>query len=100
VGSEHLAEGVEDVHWTHWDDARDVYGVDEDGWARQTWDNVGVQYGLGALHDGGITPEEFLDVNAYVGGWKHASEMVAEGCPFDETKCTGPASSIRGAHAR
>jgi len=29
-----LAEGTEDVDWTHWDDARDVYGVDEEGWAR------------------------------------------------------------------
>jgi hypothetical protein len=87
-GIEHLAEGVEDVVWTHWDDARDVYGVDADGWARQTWDNVGVQYGLQALRDGELTPEEFLDVNAHVGGWKHASEMVEPGCPFDLSKCT------------
>ena len=89
-GIEHLAEGVDDVVWTHWDDARDVYGVDDDGWARQTWDNVGVQYGLEALRDGELTPEEFLDVNAHVGGWKHASEMVETGCPFDRDKCTDP----------
>jgi hypothetical protein len=86
-----LAEGTAGVHWTHWDDAKDVYGVDEDGWARQTWDNVGVQYGLASLRDGGLTPEEFLDVNAYVGGWKHASEMVPEGCPYDPSKCANPA---------
>ena len=89
-GIGHLAEGVDDVVWTHWDDARDVYGVDADGWARQTWDNVGVQYGLRALRDGELTPEEFLDANAYVGGWKHASEMVEEGCPFDSSKCADP----------
>ena len=48
------------VHWTHWEDVRNVYGVGPDGYARQTWDNVGVQYGLKALTDGNITPAEFL----------------------------------------
>jgi hypothetical protein len=91
AGIQHLAEGIEGVHWTHWDDAKDVYGVDEDGWARQTWDNVGVQYGLASLRSGELTPPEFLDANAYVGGWKHASEMVPEGCPFDPSKCADPA---------
>ena len=79
------------VQWTHWADAREVYGVDERGWARQTWDNVGVQYGLRAVAAGEITPSEFLDLNAKVGGWKHASEMVPEGCPFVEAKCETPA---------
>jgi hypothetical protein len=31
-------------------------------------DNVGVQYGLGALQQGAITPEQFLDLNAKIGG--------------------------------
>ena len=44
------------VHWTHWEDVKNVYGVGPDGYARQTWDNVGVQYGLKALTDGNITP--------------------------------------------
>jgi hypothetical protein len=77
-----LAQGTDDVRWTHWDDARDVYGVDDDGWARQTWDNIGVQYGLAALQRGQVTPEEFLRLNALVGGWKHPSEMGEEGFPF------------------
>lgn len=77
-----LADGTDDVHWTHWDDARDVYGIDDDGWARVPWDNVGVQYGLEAVASGQLTPEEFLDLNAFVGGWKHPSEMVDEGWPF------------------
>ena len=77
-----LAQDADDVAWTHWDDARDVYGVDEDGWARQTWDNVGVQYGLEALQQGEITADEFLRLNTLVGGWKHASEMGEEGFPF------------------
>ncbi|MFI6322141.1 DUF6351 family protein [Nonomuraea sp. NPDC050556] len=75
--------GVKDtVQWTHWDDVRNVYGVGPDGYARSTWDNVGVQYGLKSLQNGTITPAEFLDVNAKVGSWKEARDMVQEGCPF------------------
>ncbi|TMR99269.1 DUF6351 family protein [Nonomuraea basaltis] len=80
--------GVKDtVQWTHWDDLRKVYGVDERGYARSTWDNVGVQYGLKALADGVITPAEFLDVNAKAGSWKEAADMVREGCPFVQPAC-------------
>jgi Tannase-like family of unknown function (DUF6351) len=70
------------VHWTHWEDLRNVYGVGPDGYARQTWDNVGVQYGLQALVDGRITMDEFLALNAQVGSWKDPGEMVQEGRPF------------------
>jgi Tannase-like family of unknown function (DUF6351) len=70
------------VHWTHWEDVKNVYGVGPDGYARQTWDNVGVQYGLKALTDGNITPAEFLRLNATVGSWKDPGEMVPEGPPF------------------
>ncbi|MEX2334885.1 MAG: DUF6351 family protein, partial [Pseudohongiella sp.] len=73
---------MNDVKWTHYDDLRNIYGVDERGWARVPWDNVGVQYGLQALREGVITDAEFLDLNAKVGGWKHPSEMVQEGYPF------------------
>jgi Tannase-like family of unknown function (DUF6351) len=71
------------THWTHWEDLRNIYGVDPDtGFARQTWDNVGVQYGLQALKDGHITPQEFLDVNAQVGSWRDPEDVVQEGQPF------------------
>src|SRR5918995_978164 len=70
------------VHWTHWEDVKNVYGVGPDGYARQTWDNVGVQYGLKALTDGNITPAEFLRLNATTGSWKDPGEMVQEGAPF------------------
>jgi hypothetical protein len=70
------------VHWTHWEDLRNVYGVGPDGYARQTWDNVGVQYGLQALRDGHITPQEFLSLNARAGSWKDPGQMVQEGRPF------------------
>jgi len=68
--------------WTHWDDLVNIYGTDESGYARVPWDNVGVQYGLQAVHDGKITPAQFLDLNANVGLWKASKDMVQEGCPF------------------
>ena len=70
------------VKWAHWEDARNVYGVRADGWARSPWDNVGVQYGLKALVDGHITPAEFVDLNAKAGSWKEQEDMVQEGQPF------------------
>jgi hypothetical protein len=38
------------------------------GFANRPLDNVGVQYGLNALADGLITPAQFADLNAKVGG--------------------------------
>ena len=74
------------VEWTHWNDAVNVYGRDPvTGFARSTWDNVGVQYGLQALRDGHLTPAEFLDLNATIGGWKPPEDMVQEGCPYVAT---------------
>ncbi|HEY1277196.1 MAG TPA: DUF6351 family protein [Thermoleophilaceae bacterium] len=81
------------VQWTHWDDLRNIYGVAPSGYARQTWDNVGVQYGLKALTDGNITPQEFLDLNAKVGSWKDPQDMVQEGQPFLPTGGFDPWSS-------
>jgi hypothetical protein len=79
------------VKWTHWDDLRNVYGVDADGYAKVPWDNVGVQYGLAALKAGNITPAEFLKLNATVGSWKEGKDMVQEACPFFPVPgCTTP----------
>ncbi len=78
------------VEWTHFADAVNSYGLRPDGYARRTWDNVGVQYGLQAVADGSISPEEFLHLNATVGSWKDQSEMVQEGCPFVEQLCEDP----------
>ena len=77
-----LEQGIEGVEWTHAADLVNIYGVDDDGFARRPWDNVGVQYGLEALRAGLITEEEFLELNAGVGGWKRTSEMGPEGFPF------------------
>jgi hypothetical protein len=81
------AEGITpeqqaEVEWTHFADLINIYGRAADGFARSTWDNVGVQYGLQALRDGNITPEEFLDLNFNVGSWVNEPEMIQEGCPF------------------
>lgn len=73
---------MDDVQWTHYHDLINIYGVDENGRVRIAWDNVGVQYGLNALVNGDITPEEFLHLNEKVGGWKHPADMVQEGYPY------------------
>ena len=70
------------IEWTHYNDVRQIYGEDDNGYGQRTWTNTGVQYGLTALHDGHISPEEFLDLNARIGGWKAAHEMVQEGQPY------------------
>ena len=86
------APGVDQgsVEWTHFADAVNVYGRAADGFAARTWDNVGVQYGLEAVRDGAITPEQFLDLNWNVGSWKNEPEMVQEGCPYISALCADP----------
>lgn len=70
------------IHWSHFDDLVNYFGVGADGYAQSYWDNIGVQYGLGAVATGEITPEEFLQLNAVIGGWKQEPDMVQEGAPF------------------
>lgn len=77
-----------DVKWTHWNDLANIYGSDRRGYAPNTIDNVGVQYGLAALARGRIDADEFLRINACVGGWKEQADFVAwdeKGDPFDAT---------------
>jgi hypothetical protein len=71
-------EIAEQVHWTHWDNLKNFYGVGEDGYANSTWDNVGVQYGLEALREGRISPQDFLHLNSSIGGWKDHREFEEE----------------------
>lgn len=71
------------TRFNYYEDLSDIFGVDaETGFARSTFDNVGVQYGLKALNQGNIDLDEFLLINAYVGGPKPPSEQVPEGFPF------------------
>ena len=73
---------IASTEWTHFADIVNIVGRGADGFARWYWDNVGVQYGLQSVASGMITPTEFLQVNAMVGGWKPQSAMVQEGYPF------------------
>ena len=66
------------VSWTYWDNLKRIFGTDEYGYALRTYDNVGVQYGLRALQRGQIDIDEFLTLNARIGGWKAAVEMAPE----------------------
>ena len=61
-----------------YDHSVNVYGKDPaTGFARRPIDNVGVQYGLAALNAGTITVDQFLDVNAAVGGYDVDGKFVA-----------------------
>jgi hypothetical protein len=82
------------TEWTHFGDAIQIYGTAADGFAASTWDNVGVQYGLGALVDGDVDVDEFLRLNAQAGSWKNELDMIQEGCPFFGP-CPGP-SDVAG----
>jgi hypothetical protein len=70
------------IEWSHFGDIVNIVGTAADGYARSYWDNVGVQYGLEAVATGAITPEEFLKLNAMIGGWKDEPDMAQEGSPF------------------
>lgn len=48
------------------------------GFAGIPFANAGVQYGLGALRDGLITPAQFVDLNAAVGGLDINADAVPE----------------------
>jgi hypothetical protein len=80
------ASALAGVKWTHWNDLADIYGTDSRGYAPVSIDNVGVQYGLGALAQGLIGTDEFLRMNACVGGWKEQPDFVAwnpKDSPYD-----------------
>ncbi|MFT5161995.1 MAG: hypothetical protein ACI9FJ_000563, partial [Alteromonadaceae bacterium] len=69
---------VKQVHWSYWQDLVNIYGKDSQGFARTTWDNEGVQYGLRAFAKNAITADEFLKLNRQVGGWKPQQAMETE----------------------
>lgn len=64
---------------TIYDAAHNVYGINPaTGFALRPFDNVGVQYGLSALQAGTITPAQFLDLNARIGGYDQDANNVPE----------------------
>ena len=63
---------------TYQDGVVNSLGIDPaTGFAGQPYDNVGVQYGLNALNSGAITKQEFLDLNAKIGGLDVDGAFVA-----------------------
>jgi hypothetical protein len=56
----------------------------QDGFAGRPLDNVGVQYGLNALKAGQISPAQFADLNARIGGGDIDSRPTAERTAADE----------------
>lgn len=77
------AEVAVNTKWTHWNDLGNIYPQDANGIAFNTWDNVGVQYGLAALVNGDINTQEFLNINACVGGWKQPQAMGLGNFPWN-----------------
>ena len=45
--------------------------------ARSPVDDVGIQYGLAALNAGTVTPAQFLDLNARIGGFTIDGQVAA-----------------------
>lgn len=68
----------EEVNWTYWQDLAQIYGTDSHGFARTTWGNEGVQYGLRAMQRGDINIEEFIHLNRYIGSWVPQDKMRKE----------------------
>ena len=81
------------VRCTFQDNLVNVYGRDpKTGFARNPFDNVGVQYGLKALNDGKIGFDQFLDLNGRIGGLDVDGKVVA-------TRMAGDLEALRRAYA-
>jgi len=64
--------------------AKNIYGTDRaTGFANRPLDNVGIQYGLGALNAGDISPEQFLDLNERIGGLDSDAKVVPQRTEVD-----------------
>lgn len=64
------------IRCTLQDSASNLFGVDENGFGRRPLDNVGIQYGLRALNEGVISVDQFLDLNAEIGGYDLDGEIT------------------------
>lgn len=79
---------VSSIKWTYWNDLGNIYPQDDQGFAPNSWDNVGVQYGLLALRGGRLNKQAFLDLNACVGGWKRPQNMTIGRYPWNRNGST------------
>ncbi len=80
------AKGIASTFWGYFNDVVTVLTGDAaakpSATTPSTYDNEGVQYGLVALKAGKITVDEFLSLNAHVGGWKAPQDFLPEGFPY------------------
>ncbi len=77
---------------TVFDAAGNVYGKNPTtGAGLRPFDNVGVQYGLGALNSGVITLRQFLDLNEKIGGFDQDANYTA-------ARAIGDAGAIKRAY--
>jgi len=73
------------VRCTYQDAYVAVYGKDaKTGFARRPFDNVGVQYGLGAFNAGRINFNQFLDINRLAGGYDVNGNIIAARMTADQ----------------
>ncbi len=73
------------IRCTYQDNLYAVFGTDpKTGFARNPFDNVGVQYGLKALNDGVINFAQFIDINARVGGHDADGKLMPQRQVGDE----------------
>jgi hypothetical protein len=90
---------------TVWESNVQVTGTDPDtGFARPGYDNEGIQYGLDALNAGVITPDQFVDLNAALGGFTDDGvpgperSVVADDLPgraYETGRVSGPYGGLR-----
>ena len=74
----YLPSNLNGIRATVYDHTINVYGsVDGGPIAQRPLDNVGVQYGLAALDDGVITPQQFIDLNRDIGGFDRDMNHVS-----------------------
>jgi hypothetical protein len=60
-----------------------AFGVDERGFARRGFDNIGIQYGIKGLRDGRLSPAQFVDFNTKIGGADIDLNITPERTPAD-----------------
>ncbi|MDH3208417.1 MAG: DUF6351 family protein [Gemmatimonadota bacterium] len=74
----HPTDNPDGARPTVYDVAANIYGSDPaTGFALRPFDNVGVQYGLGAMNSGVISVNQFLDLNEGVGGYDQDANYVS-----------------------
>jgi len=78
--AERFGPGIENgIRATVYDHTVNVYGTAENSSsAARPLDNVGIQYGLAALNDGIITPQQFIELNRDIGGFDRDMNHVGQ----------------------